>query len=104
MPVAAQVDVFRALGKTNRLILCRAPQTVGSVVMSAGGCAVKKPRTRYRRNSAQGRGSNHPGWPTVLHALLVSVFRLLLDATVARRRADTSGRVDVLVVRHQPRV
>lgn len=66
------------------------------------------PSRNYERgtggNRAQGRRSNHPGWPTVLLALLLSVFRLLLDATVARYRSDASRRVELLVVRHQPRV
>src|SRR5215472_121801 len=39
--------------------------------------------------------SNHPGWPTVLLALVVSVFRLLFDATVTRHPSGTSRPVSL---------
>lgn len=38
----------------------------------------------------RGGGSDHPGWPTVLLALVVSIFRLLFDATVTRHPSGTS--------------
>jgi hypothetical protein len=66
-------------------------------------CAVKKLRTRYRRPGAT-RGSNLPGCPIVLLALLYSVFRLLLDALIIGRRSDASLRLELLVLRHQLRV
>ncbi len=37
-------------------------------------------------------------------ALLYSVFRLLVDARVDRHRSDASLRLELLVLRHQPRV
>ena len=40
----------------------------------------------------------------VVLALLYSVFRLLLDALVDRRRSDASLRLELLVLRHQVRV
>lgn len=43
----------------------------------------------------RGGGSDHPGWPTVLLALVVSIFRLLFDATVTRHPSGTSRPVSL---------
>ena len=63
------------------------------------------------RNSGRGtggpgatRGSNLPRCPIVLLAPLDSIFRLLLDALVDRRRSDATLRLELLVLRHQLRV
>ena len=63
-------------------------------------CAVKK----LGGGPGTTRGSNLPGCPIVLLGLLYSVFRLLLDALIDRRRSDASLRLELLVLRHQVRV
>ena len=63
-------------------------------------CAVKK----LGGGPGTTRGSNLPGCPIVLLGLLYSVFRLLLDALIDRRRSDASLRLELLVLRHQLRV
>lgn len=52
---------------------------------------------RIEVNPAQGRGSNLPGPPTVLLALLYSVIPLLLDATDVRHRSDACLRPELTV-------
>ena len=57
----------------------------------------------YRRPGAT-RGSNLPGCPIVLLALLYCVFRVFLDASVDRRRSDGSLPAGAPGPRHQLRV
>jgi len=44
---------------------------------------------------------NLPRWPTLLHAFLYSVFRLLLNALISQGRDDAELRLELLVLRHQ---
>ena len=69
-------------------------------ILLAVRCAVKK----LGGGPGAMRGSNLPGCPIVLLTLVYSVFRLVLDALIDRRRSDASLRLELLVLRHQLRV
>jgi len=65
-------------------------------ILLAVRCAVKK----LGGGPGAMRGSNLPGCPIVLLTLVYSVFRLVPDALIDRRRSDASLRLELLVLRH----